>query len=77
MQGFTTSLLFDRIDIMAKSPVVFLKEVQAELGKVIWPGRNEVIRLTIVVLLVSLIVGLFIGALDFVFTKIFSFLIGG
>lgn len=62
---------------MAKSPVVFLKEVKSELAKVIWPTRAEIIRLTWIVILVSLLVGLFIGALDFIFTKIFSFLIGG
>lgn len=62
---------------MAKSPVVFLKEVKSELAKVVWPSRAEVVRLTWVVILVSLIVGLFIGALDFIFTRLFSFLIGG
>lgn len=62
---------------MAKSPVVFLNEVRAELSKVVWPSRSEVIRLTWVVVLVSLVVGLFIGALDFIFTKLFSFLIEG
>ncbi len=62
---------------MAKSPVVFLKEVKSELAKVVWPSRVEVIRLTWIVILVSLTVGLFIGALDFIFTRVFSFLIGG
>ena len=52
------------------SPVVFLREVQDELGKVVWPTRNEVIRLTITVALVSLVVGLLLGGLDFLLTKI-------
>lgn len=51
-------------------PVVFLKEVQDELSKVVWPTRNEVIRLTLTVILVSLIVGLFLGGLDFLLTKL-------
>ncbi len=52
------------------SPTVFLREVQDELSKVVWPTRNEVIRLTLTVILVSLIVGLFLGGLDFILTKL-------
>ncbi len=55
---------------MATSPITFLKEVQDELKKVVWPTKDEVIRLTGVVILVSLIVGLFLGGADFVFTKL-------
>jgi len=51
------------------TPITFLKEVREELKKVVWPGREEVIRLTGVVILVSLVVGIFLGGLDFVFTK--------
>jgi len=52
------------------TPLTFLKETQAELTKVTWPTQQEVIRLTVVVVLISVIIGLFIGALDFTFTKI-------
>ncbi len=60
---------------MAATPVVFLKEVQEELKKVVWPTRDEVIRLTFVVILISLVVGLFLGGIDFVLTKITQLLI--
>jgi len=52
------------------TPASFLKETRDELKKVVWPSRQEVIRLTFVVIAVSLVVGLFLGGLDFVFTKI-------
>lgn len=52
------------------TPFVFLREVSDELKKVTWPTQNEIIRLTLVVLTISLAVGLFIGGVDFVFTKI-------
>lgn len=54
---------------MATNPVVFLKEVRSELGKVIWPSKNEAIRLTSLVVGISVFVGFFIGAFDFLFTK--------
>jgi preprotein translocase subunit SecE len=54
---------------MAQTPVTFIKEVRDELSKVVWPSRAEVIRLTGVVLIVSLVVGLFLGGIDFLLTK--------
>lgn len=52
------------------TPAAFLKETRDELKKVVWPSRQEVIRLTFVVITISLVVGLFLGGLDFVFTKL-------
>lgn len=60
---------------MATSPITFLKETQDELKKVVWPTKDEVVRLTGVVILVSLIVGLFLGGADFVFTKLMEIFI--
>lgn len=57
------------------SPVKFLSEVKAELYKVTWPTKSQVIRLTGVVIIISLIVGLFIGVLDFIFTKLIELII--
>lgn len=56
-------------------PVVFLKEVKTELLKVVWPTRSEVVKLTIIVIAVSMAIGLYIGGLDFVFTKMTDILV--
>jgi len=56
-------------------PVVFLKEVKAELAKVVWPTRKETVRLTLVVIGVSLAVGLFLGAIDYLLTKIMEIIL--
>jgi preprotein translocase subunit SecE len=53
----------------------YLNEVRTELSKVIWPKRDEVARLTLVVFLVSAIVGAYIGGLDYVFTKLIEYLL--
>ncbi len=42
----------------------FLKEVNAELRKVTWPTKEELIGSTIVTIVVSLVVALFIGVVD-------------
>lgn len=50
--------------------LIYLKEVKQELSKVTWPNRQSVIRLTGVILVVSLITGLYVGGLDLLFTNI-------
>ncbi|OGH42713.1 MAG: preprotein translocase subunit SecE [Candidatus Levybacteria bacterium RIFCSPLOWO2_01_FULL_42_15] len=55
---------------MAVLPVTFLREVKEELKKVVWPTQQEIVRMTILVLMISIIVGVFIGGIDFVFVKI-------
>ncbi len=57
---------------MAATPVNFFKEVREELKKVVWPSKEEVIRLTGVVVLISIFVGLFLGGADFILTKLFE-----
>lgn len=52
-----------------KNPIDFFKEVKTELFKVTWPKRAVVIKLTIVVIGVSVVVAIYLGGLDFVFAK--------
>lgn len=59
----------DNFFIMA-TPVKFLIETKEELQKVTWPSRTEVTKLTIIVLTLSLIVGIYIGGIDLIFTKL-------
>lgn len=55
---------------MATSPVTFVKEARDELSKVKWPTRDEIIRLTTAVLIISAIVGVFLGGIDFILTTL-------
>lgn len=48
----------------------YFKEVRSELGKVIWPKREEVVRLTLIVLIVSGLVAAYVGGVDYVLTKL-------
>ena len=52
------------------SPVTFIQQTIGELHKVTWPTRTEAMRLTFVVIFVSIVVGIFIGGLDFGLTKL-------
>ena len=53
----------------------FFNEVWEELGKVTWPTRNEAVRMTLMVLIVSAVIAAFIGSLDFVLTNIITKLV--
>lgn len=55
--------------------VTFLQEVIEELKKVTWPTQQEIVRLTIIVIAISVLVGLYIGGLDFILVKITELLI--
>jgi len=55
----------------------FLKEVNAELHKVTWPTKDELIGSTIVVIVVSIIVAVFIGVVDRVLTVLVQAIFGG
>ena len=48
----------------------FLKDVGAELQKVTWPSKQEIIGSTWVTIIVSVIVALFIGVVDQALTAI-------
>jgi preprotein translocase subunit SecE len=52
---------------MAKA-IAFLKEAQAELMKVNWPTRTEVLKYTELVVAISLAIALFLGLLDLLFS---------
>lgn len=60
---------------MAANPVTFIAQVREELKKVTYPTRDEVIRLTIIVIVLSIVVALFLGGLDYLFARLIEFVI--
>ncbi|MCH8988532.1 MAG: preprotein translocase subunit SecE [Chloroflexi bacterium] len=54
------------------SPVVFLQETYSELRKSVWPSREETSRLTVVVIILAIAAGFFLGGLDRIFSEIFT-----
>lgn len=59
-----------KIKINAKNNrlVRYIKDSYAEMRKVTWPTREETIKLTIVVILISISVAAFLGLLDYMFS---------
>ena len=56
---------------MAKvSPGEFLRQVRAETGKVVWPTRKETVTTTIMVLIMTTLLGIFFFGVDQAFSAI-------
>lgn len=53
----------------------FLREVRVELSKVVWPSRQQTIKLTTIVIIVTIAVGFFIGGVDFLLQRLTSLLL--
>jgi len=53
----------------------YLREVRDELKKVTWPTRQQTMQKTTLVVVVSIVVGLYIGFLDYGFTQLTALLI--
>ncbi len=58
-------------------PVDFMREVKVELTKVVWPTKAQTIRLTVMVIIVTLVVGFFLGGIDFLLTELTRILLQG
>lgn len=50
----------------------FFGEVRLELSRVTWPTREETVKLTLTVFIVSAIVGAYVGGLDYLFTTLLT-----
>jgi preprotein translocase subunit SecE len=50
----------------------FLEEAWSELRKVTWPTREQTRNLTVLVFLISAVIGIYIAAFDALFTFVVS-----
>lgn len=48
----------------------FLSQVRVELNKVVWPTKEQTIKLTAMVIIATIVVGFFIGGVDFLLSQI-------
>ena len=70
-------VLFERLKKVAKvNPGEFLRQVRAETGKVVWPTRKETVTTTIMVLIMTTLLGIFFFGVDWAFSAIVKGLLG-
>ncbi len=47
----------------------FLKQVKAEMTKVVWPSRNKAIFYSVIVIIISLFIAYYMSLFDFLFVE--------
>ena len=55
-----------------QSPIEFSREAWQELRKVTWPSRETVLRLTLIVLVISALIAVYIFLFDNLFTIVIT-----
>jgi preprotein translocase subunit SecE len=53
----------------------YVKAVRAEIRKVTWPSRQEVFRLSAIVVVVMVIMSIFMAVVDFAFSRLMQAII--
>jgi len=54
----------------------FVQEVLAEFRKVTWPTRQELVNSTVVVIVVTVVMAFFLGAVDIALARVVEWILG-
>jgi len=55
--------------------IQYIKDTKGELKHVSWPTRKQAVQYTILVIALSVLIAAYLGAFDFLFTKMISWII--
>ncbi|MGQ0565555.1 MAG: preprotein translocase subunit SecE [Gemmobacter sp.] len=59
------------------NPVQFVQQVRAEVGKVVWPTRREVVLTSIMVFIMAALTATFFSLIDFGIRQALSLVLNG
>jgi preprotein translocase subunit SecE len=54
----------------------YVTSVRTEVGRVSWPSRKEVVSLTVLIILLAIVLGIYLGLADVVLQQILRLLLG-
>ena len=54
---------------MKTSPALFVRQVKQEVSKITWPTKSETMQGSIVVIVMSVLIALFLFVVDMIFRK--------
>lgn len=58
------------------APLTYLKHVREEFTHIVWPTRQRAIAHALVVIFIALVIALFVGLLDYLFSIVVSGIAG-
>ncbi len=53
----------------------YIAGVRTEVGRVSWPSRREVVSLTVLIILMSVVLGVYLGLADLIVTQVLRLLL--
>lgn len=53
----------------------YMTSVRTEVGRVSWPSRREVVSLTVLIILMSVVLGVYLGLADLIVTQVLRLLL--
>jgi preprotein translocase subunit SecE len=57
-----------RMPAFVERVAAYLREIWVELNRVDWPTRTELVRMSIVVLVVLVVLAIYLGIFDYIYT---------
>ena len=58
----------DNIKNLSSDTVQFTKDIENEAKRITWPSRNETVKSTLAVIVISAIFASFLGLVDYIFS---------
>ncbi len=55
----------------------YVASVRTEIGRVSWPSRKEVVSLTVLIILLAIVLGIYLGLADLILTQVLRLLLRG
>lgn len=65
----------DLVDVAKTTPIEFIRQVQAETRKVVWPTRRETILTGVMVLIMTSLLAVFFFSIDSIFEVVVKMLL--
>lgn len=65
----------DRIRELSTSATQFTKDIESEAKRITWPSRQETIKSTLAVIVISGIFASFLGLVDYVFSWVIKLIL--
>ena len=62
---------------MKTSPALFVRQVKQEISKITWPTKAETMQGSIIVIVMSVLIALFLFVVDMIFAKLIQVVLGG
>ena len=62
---------------MKTSPALFVRQVKQEVSKITWPTKSETMQGSIVVIVMSVLIALFLFVVDMIFATLIQVVLGG